>query len=130
MQTPELPDSSKQQLREFFDQVTRETQDGTIKWTAANPTTYLWDNSSTKARLMLQRTERTVAAPAGAPEASRKVPSYRFTAIDLSSPPTQMLSVDTTDDHEMNDLLENLYNLIGSTLARSLMTFLKRALER
>lgn len=122
METPEL-----KELFSYLDEITTKTRGGTIEWVQANPTTYMWNVARPPhpARVTIQRIDaREQFRNPNGTITLRIVPRYVFQTIDLSSGGVK-LSLNGTENSEVNEKLKGLYEAIQSTIARSGIDFLK-----
>lgn len=120
------------ELREWLEQVIKNTEARTIKWGAPNPTTYFWEiTTPTPARVVLQRIERKEnyqQAPGRI--ATRTVVQYILTASDLRKPQIPEMSLNGMVEPDVNPLLEKLYTSISTVVTRDSVEFLRSLLPQ
>lgn len=121
----EITSPEKAELRNYIEQLIEGTRSGSLEWNRANPSTYTWDSNATNARLVLQRSERMVIRAR-----VEKIAFYIFQAFETTPTGTRriMLSVDTSEDHDIQRPLEELYQTIRSGISRKGLDFLKRSI--
>lgn len=122
-----MPRLESSDLRTYVDQLAEATRSSSIKWKDVNPTTFVYETGSAKpASLVLQRLERIVATKTkdGQIVPTKKY-SYRFYANEGG---VNRLSIDSSEDAEVNQSLETLFDLIKSEVSRETLDFLKSIL--
>jgi hypothetical protein len=129
-----LEDSELNGLLQFIQDLTRLTADGSTKWSPATPTTYVTERSLTgasRARLTLQKLERTVASPsnAGAIVPPRRRAFYLLQAFEMPNLALRV-TIDGGEDPNLNERLRELYDLVETGAKRSGLDFLQRILPR
>lgn len=109
----------------YIDQIIKATQNGTIEWARANPTTFIWTVSQQKgARVIIQRVERASRTP---DEAGRLVVKKSTTYVLHATDETGVvkLNVNGEEDAEANNKLEELFNVLTKNISRKGLDFLK-----
>jgi hypothetical protein len=124
-----MPNPENQELMVYIDQLIEATRMGTMQWKGVNPTTYLWEKLEQRAgaRISLQRVERNVArrVSSGAIQTVSAV-NYIFQVFEVNGPQSiQRLSVDSADDPELTQKLNDLFVVIKSGVSRIGLDFLK-----
>jgi hypothetical protein len=118
------------ELQGWLQQVSMETEAGTIKWKSPNPTTYFWDTTTPKAaRVVLQRVERKENfQPAPGRVSQRTVVQYILTATDQTKPQIPEVTLNGSLDSDLNALLDSLYLAISKVITRDTVTYLRSLL--
>ncbi|HTZ72384.1 MAG TPA: hypothetical protein VMB47_00555 [Candidatus Aquilonibacter sp.] len=137
-----MPNAETQGLQGYISELVAATRDGKIAWKAVNPTTFIWESGQPPARISLQRVERMaqVAVPATAvpgrpmqPPRVVQMPqaSYIFQAWDMSSPnAAPVLNLDSPYGTELNQPLNELFDLVKSGVSQKTLDFLKSILPK
>jgi hypothetical protein len=118
------------ELHDWLDQVMKATDEGTIKWRMANPTTYTWEIPAPKnGRVILQRVDRMETyqvAPGRV--AQRKIVQYILQVFDLQKLQVPAIQLSGAEDPEANTQLEKLFGVASSAATRDSLNFLKSLL--
>lgn len=131
-----MEQNERQKMLAYIDDLMKATSDGRVIWKAVNPTTFVWESSTPpNAKLNFQRVERVVGsvpAVVGGRQVmqQRKQNSYFFQAFDLAEPSTAILSVDSSDDSELNQKFNALFELIKTGISEKSLEFLRRILPK
>src|ERR1700722_14560247 len=136
-----MTNTETQGMQGYISELIGATRDGKIALKAVNPTTFIWESGQPPARISLQRVERMAqvvvpgAAIAGRPQPPRVVQmpqaSYIFQAWDLSSPNLPpVLNLDSPHGTELNQPLNELFELVKSGVSQKTLDFLKSILPQ
>jgi hypothetical protein len=124
-----MPGLDKGELKLYLDQLIEATKSGSIGWIAVNPTTFLWDTETPRARLTIQRLEhQEVQQSPGKMPRFVQVGYYILQAFELVGPvsmPKLRISIDSSLDADLNSQLELLYDTISTAMSRQSLDFLK-----
>jgi len=124
-----------QEVQARLDELIAATRKGSFQWRAVNPTTYLWERGDPLRggpRLTLQRVEQNVVQrpPGGPPTPARQV-FFILQVFDIkpNNPQMPLLTVSGSNDPQMNQKLEELFQLVTSGITQQSLEFLKNLIS-
>jgi len=130
-----MPGQESQELQSYLDGLIAVTRAGSVQWTSANPTTFIWQTEN--ARFTVQRVEKTGPVVLGVGRISQqKKISYVFQAHELVKQAAggglttlqQRFSIEGSENEELNRKLDELFDAIRSGIFRKGLEFLKEHL--
>jgi len=124
-----MASASNNEVLVYLNEIVEATRSGSIKWTEANPSTYVWNSLQppTPARIVVQKVDRPELRPASPLPRYITVTTYVFQAVEVRTGATRF-SLNGADDESANTKLEELYEAIKVSIKRSGLEFLKGVL--
>jgi len=125
--------STPQEINELsaeLDAIKVSTEAGTLEWVKANPATFVWARPLPPARMTLQRIETPPTAVVmlrGQPTVVHRGKRFVLQAYDAAN---LRLSIDGGESEELNQKMEQLFDVIMSVQSRKGIEFLKSILPK
>jgi hypothetical protein len=134
MSTPE-----SHELLTRIDELVSATRKGSFQWRTLNPTTYLWERTDPArggegARLTLQRVIQNVPQRPvpGQPLGSTRKAFFILQVVEVKRGGGQspMLTISGSDEPEVNQKLEELFQQVSSGISEAGLEFLKNLISQ